>query len=217
MVIAAFPPVDSADEDGLLAVGGDLAVPSLLLAYASGIFPWPIEGYPLTWFAPPLRAVLFLSELRISRSLRKAANRGGFECRIDDRCKDVIQACRSAVRKGRNRGTWITRQMAEAYSRLHDHGYCHSVGCFQGTELTGGLYGVSIGGMFAGESMFHREPNASKFALLALIDHVRERGGQWIDFQQMTPLAEAFGARLVPRGEFMVLLHEAIERPPLFP
>ncbi|MFN8391729.1 MAG: leucyl/phenylalanyl-tRNA--protein transferase [Bdellovibrionota bacterium] len=211
MTISAFPPVDDADEDGLLCVGGDLEVDSLLLAYRSGIFPWPVStDCPLVWFAPPTRAVLFLDQVHISRSLMRARERSGFTFSIDSQCENVIRNCARSKNRGKQRGTWIIPQMIKAYSALHRAGWCHSVECLDGDRLVGGLYGVSIGDMFAGESMFYLEPNASKLALWHLITHLQERNVPWLDCQQLTPLLASFGAVEIPRKQFMGLLGEAV-------
>lgn len=208
MVVEAFPPVDAADDNGFLCVGGDLEVPSLLLAYRSGIFPWPISReYPITWFAPKKRAVLFLNDLHLSASLKKEVKRNRFQFRIDSNFRAVIEACAEEREM-----TWITPEMVEAYTAFHHAGYAHSVeGFFQG-ELVGGLYGVSIQGMYAGESMFHRVSNVSKLALVFLIEYLQERGVEWIDCQQLTPLFKSLGAVEVWREEFLVMLREALAR-----
>lgn len=213
MAILEFPPVDRADEHGLLAVGGDLEPESLLLAYRSGIFPWPVEGYgPITWFAPPRRALLFLDELHTPRSLAKARRKASFTYDLDRNFGEVIRGCSEA----RKISTWIRPDMARAYQALFDRGYAHSVEAHVEGTVVGGLYGVSIGAMFAGESMFYRKPNASKLALLHLVELLRTRGAEWIDCQMLTPTLEQFGAREVSREEFMELLADAVNRPPIF-
>lgn len=209
MSVSAFPPVELADEDGVLCVGGDLEVETLLLSYRSGIFPWPVSAeYPMVWFAPPQRALLFIKEARIPRSLRRERKKPWtFTC--DKSFAEVIEGCRSVPRQKKKKKTWITDEMLAAYSRLHVAGSCHSVETWYDGQLAGGLYGVAIGRMFAGESMFHRVSNASKLALWYLIERVGEWGGEWIDCQQLTPLLMSFGAREVPREQFMELLSEA--------
>lgn len=217
MAIGAFPPVEEADEDGVLCVGGDLEVESLVLAYSQGIFPWPIsQRFPLVWFAPPRRALLFLDELRVSRSLRRAQKDSPFQFSLDERFDDVITECAQSKNRKQSGATWITPDMVRAYRSLHRAGYCHSVEAIHDGLLVGGLYGVSLGGMFAGESMFYREPNASKLALLFLLEHLRARGAKWIDCQQLTPLFGSLGAREVPREEFRELLATALRGGPLF-
>ncbi len=211
MVVEAFPPVDLADEYGLLCVGGDLEVETLCLAYQSGIFPWPIAGIDqLTWFAPPVRAVLFLKELHISRSLKKYLSASSFTYRIDHDFPGVIAGCAQAKNR-KDRGTWISKEIQDAYSALYRAGYAHSVECYEGGELVGGLYGVSIGGFFAGESMFYRKPNASKAAFIYLVDYLSSRGIDWIDCQVMTPHFKSLGAREILRADYMVLLKNGVE------
>lgn len=210
MVIERFPPVERADEYGLLAAGGDLEVESLLLAYRSGIFPWPIYEDTLTWFAPPRRAVLKLSEFHISKSLAKARKITPLSFTIDRKFSEVITGCREASNRHASAGTWISDEIVAGYSELHRAGYCHSIEANHGDNLVGGLYGVSLGKMFCGESMFYREPNASKLALCFLVDHLRSQGVTWIDCQVMTPLFKTFGAREITRNAFMKLLQESL-------
>ena len=207
MVIEAFPPHDSADENGLLAIGGDLDVESLLLAYENGIFPWPIfEEDILAWFSPPQRALLFVDEVRVPRSLQKQLRRSRFEIRVNTEFHRVVGECAKLINRGRQKGTWINRDIINAYTELHAKGYAHSIECWERGELVGGLYGVSLGAMFAGESMFFRTSNASKFCLLFLIDYLRTNNVPWLDCQQQTPLLTQFGSREVPRKEFLRLL-----------
>lgn len=215
MTILEFPPVHSADEQGLLAVGGDLDIDSLLLAYRSGVFPWPLNQEILTWFAPPERAVLFLEEFHIPRSLRKEMRRANYSFGFDKNFETVINSCAELKNRGSQSGTWITDAIVEAYIRLNRAGYCHSIECYHDDQLVGGLYGVSIGGMFAGESMFYRRPNASKLALAFAVEKFRAQGAQWIDCQVMTPHMQALGAQNVPRSEYMKLLRAALKRPAL--
>jgi leucyl/phenylalanyl-tRNA--protein transferase len=191
--------------EGIVAIGGDLHPENLLLAYQQGIFPWPIEGWPLTWFCPPKRAILEFRELRIPRSLAKIRRRAPFRFTIDRDFRAVIMACAKRQRPGQ-RGTWITPGMVRAYCDFHAQGHAHSVEAWEGETLVGGLYGVDAGGAFAGESMFYLRPNASKLALLYLIDHLAERGLDWIDIQVMTPHMEALGARDISRAEFLAKL-----------
>lgn len=208
-----FPPVESADEDGFLCWGGDLEPDTLRAAYTGGIFPWPIPKQPLLWFAPPQRALLFFDEFHVSRSLQKLLRRP-WQVRFDTDFRGVMTACARAPRPGQ-RGTWITKPMIEAYARLHQLGAAHSIEVYLENELVGGLYGVSFGTFFAGESMFFHESGASKVALFHLVQHLKAQGATWLDCQMMTPLFESFGAREVPRGEFMRLLQEATAQPNL--
>lgn len=205
-----FPDPRGAPHD-VIAIGGDLEVATLLEAYRKGIFPWPIEDYPLTWFSPRRRGVLFFEDLRISRSLARARRKSRFELTIDRAFEDVVKRCASVSRKGET-GTWITPEIQEAYVRLHREGHAHSVEAWSGVRLAGGIYGVDAGGVFSGESMFHLEPNASKIALLHLIDHLRQRGASWLDVQIPTPHIEQMGGRGVSRPRFLDLLREGLER-----
>ena len=207
MTIAEFPPVETADEHGLLAVGGDLEVDSLLLAYSSGIFPWPFDRHYPAWFSPPERAVLFLKEFDISRSLQKKQKQAPYSFSFDSDFESVIRHCaKSAFRKGQS-GTWITPAMIKAYVKLHICGHAHSVEAWDDKgKLAGGLYGVSIGRMFAGESMFYLKPDASKLAFAFLVEHLRGRKVEWIDCQVINPLTKSFGAREIPRKEYLKML-----------
>jgi len=207
MVIREFPNPELTTEEGILALGGDLEPESLILAYSQGIFPWPIEGYPLTWFCPPRRAILEFDRLHIPRSLAKAIRQTQFRFTLDHAFDQVIRACAATPRPGQP-GTWITAEMIEAYCELHRLGHAHSAEVWEGSELVGGVYGVDASGVFAGESMFHQRPNASKFALLHLIEHLAAQGASWIDIQTVTPHMEALGAREIPRRKFLRLLSE---------
>ena len=204
-----FPPVEYADENGLLAIGGDLSVDTLVQAYSSGIFPWPIlDDETLCWFSPDPRAVLILEEFRISKRLVRIYEQFSRQCefRFNSDFATVIEECaRSANRRGQA-GTWITSELVEAYCVLHQEGYAHSVECYRSGTLVGGLYGVAIGAAFAGESMFYHESNASKCCLVHLVKHLITKGALFVDCQQLTPLLEAFGAREIPRAAFLKLL-----------
>ncbi|HEX8719157.1 MAG TPA: leucyl/phenylalanyl-tRNA--protein transferase [Pyrinomonadaceae bacterium] len=200
-----FPDPREATEDGIVAVGGRPEPALLEEAYARGIFPWPVEGYPLLWFSPPERAVLFFDELHVPRSLARERRRTRLTFTVDRAFERVIRACAS-VERAHERGTWITPWMVRGYCEFHRRGRAHSVEAWEGGELVGGVYGVDAGGAFAGESMFRLRPNASKLALLFLVDHLRARGLDWLDIQVMTPHMEALGARALPREEFLSLL-----------
>lgn len=213
MAISAFPPVSSADEHGLLAIGGDTEPESLLLAYSSGIFPWPLAEGVLAWFAPPRRAILRTEDFHLNRSTKKAIAHVNFELRINSDFEQVIRSCALANNRKGQSGTWITSEIIEGYIALHELGFAHSVECYCENELVGGLYGVSIGGMFAGESMFYRKSNASKYCLMKLIELARREGLTWIDCQVMTPLFESFGATEVHRDDFMQMLATALSKP----
>jgi leucyl/phenylalanyl-tRNA--protein transferase len=192
----------------VIAIGDDLRVETLREAYRKGIFPWPSDDMPLPWFSPRRRAVLVFDELHVGRSLQKARRRNEVSFTIDRDFPAVIRAC-SDVERSDQDGTWISGPMITAYTRLHDAGDAHSVEVWLGEELVGGLYGVDAGGVFTGESMFHKRPDASKLALLFLIDHLRSRGASFLDCQVMTPHMEALGARLITRARFLDLLAEA--------
>lgn len=204
-----FPPVEWANEDGVLAVGGDLSLVTLRTAYTSGIFPWPVEGLPLLWFAPPQRAVLFFDELHVPRRAQRELRKQPFEFRIDTAFEAVIRAC--AAQREQAEGTWISDEMREAYIGLHQAGHAHSVETYLNGELAGGLYGVSWGGYFSGESMFFHVDNASKAALIHLVQHLQQRGASWLDVQVINPFFDSFGAREVPRARFMKMLKEALK------
>lgn len=198
----------------IVAMGDDLRVETLRDAYRHGIFPWPHEELPLPWFSPRRRTVILFDELHVGRSLRKAERRSGFTYSIDRAFDDVIASCAETPR-GEETGTWIGPEIIAAYKRLHRAGDAHSVEVWKGSDLAGGLYGVDAGGVFTGESMFHRAPDASKIALLFLIEHLRARGAAWLDCQVMTPHMEALGAREIRRNLFLDMLakEQAAGRP----
>ena len=210
-MIWRFPDPREATPEGIVAVGGRPDPDLLEEAYARGIFPWPVEGYPLLWFSPPERAVLVFDELHVPRSLARERRRTRLRFTIDGAFGRVIRAC-AQVERAHERGTWITPEMVRGYGEFHRRGGAHSVGSWDAEELVGGLYGVDAGGAIAGESMFRLRPNASKLALLFLIDHLRARGLDWLDVQVLTPHIEALGARLVPREEFLERLARARRR-----
>ena len=205
MAAANFPDPREATRDGVVAVGGRPEPALLEEAYARGIFPWPVDGYPLLWFSPPERGVLFFEELHVPRSLARERRRTRLQFTTDRAFERVIRAC-ADVERAQETGTWIKPWMIRGYCEFHRRGRAHSVEAWEDGQLVGGLYGVDAGGAFAGESMFRLRPNASKLALLFLIDHLRARGLEWLDIQVLTPHMEAFGARLVPREEFLELL-----------
>ena len=210
-----FPPPTAArdDLDGLLLLGGEPTVENLLAAYGQGIFPWPIPGLPLPWFCPPRRGILRLNKLHVSRSLARAQRQSLWRISFNEAFGQVMRACQAQPRPGQD-GTWITAQLLRGYEALHAAGYAHSVEVWEGPELIGGLYGVAVRGVFAGESMFHLHPNASKLAVLALAAHLQTRGSAWFDIQQLTPHMAALGAEEVSRLEFLRLLRaeQAAER-----
>jgi len=209
--IVAFPDPRHANPEGIVAAGGDLHPQSLLLAYRQGIFPWPVEGLPLLWFCPAQRGVLLFADLHIPRSLARARRQTTLHCSIDAAFPSVIRACAASPRPQQD-GTWITAEIIAAYTRLHRLGVAHSAEAWSGTRLVGGVYGVAIDGAFAAESMFYREPNASKLALLHLIDHLHSRGLDWLDIQMLTPHLARLGATAIPRDTFLARLQHTRAR-----
>jgi leucyl/phenylalanyl-tRNA--protein transferase len=209
----SFPPLAKAlkSPNGLLCAGGDLSPERILSAYARGIFPWFSEGDPILWWSPDPRMVLFPDELKVSRSLRRVVSRDLYEIRMDTAFRDVIEAC-AAPRDGHH-GTWIVPEMVDAYTRLHELGFAHSVESWNGDTLAGGLYGIALGRVFFGESMFARAPDASKAALVALVERLRARGYRVIDCQQATAHLASLGAREIPRKTFAQLLESSIQYP----
>lgn len=206
-----FPPPELA-EDGLLAIGGDLSVDRLILAYSQGIFPWYSEGQPILWHSPDPRMVLRAEQLHVPRSLAKLQRRARFEITLDTAFADVIEACAKAKRPGQ-RGTWITRAMKRAYAALHLAGYAHSVEARLNGELVGGLYGVSLGSAFFGESMFARASEASKLAFVTLVQQLRRWDITLIDCQVHTDHLARFGATEWQRAQYLASLEQAVGRP----
>lgn len=204
-----FPNPELAEEDGLLAVGGDLSEDRLLLAYSMGIFPWYADSPPVLWWSPDPRLVLIPDELKISRSLRQVINKGLFTIKMDTAFAEVIRSCAGIRREGQH-GTWITEEMIEAYIRMHHAGYAHSVESWQNGELAGGLYGLALGKAFFGESMFARKSGASKVALVALAEYLRALDYSFIDCQVTTEHLKSLGAKEVPRRKFLQMLKEAL-------
>ncbi|HEY5700474.1 MAG TPA: leucyl/phenylalanyl-tRNA--protein transferase [Gammaproteobacteria bacterium] len=198
----AFPDIDAAliEPNGLLAIGGDLSPARLIYAYRHGIFPWYSDGQPILWWSPDPRAVLFCRRMHVSRSLAKLMRQHRFQTTLDRAFDDVVAGC-AEPRSGQD-GTWITRGMMDAYSTLHGLGHAHSIECWRGGSLVGGIYGVAIGRVFFGESMFSREPNASKVALADLC----ALGFELVDCQIPNPHLQRLGAEMIPRREFAELL-----------
>lgn len=207
-----FPDVQLAlsEPDGLLAVGGDLSVERLLAAYQQGIFPWYSEGQPILWWSPDPRMVMQPSEVKISRSLAKTIRKKQFTITFDQQFQDVIIECsKPRLEKGSVQSeTWILDEMIEAYTQLHQSGYAHSVECWEENTLVGGLYGVAIGNVFFGESMFSLVSNASKIAFVYLCKQLEQWGFKLIDCQVYTSHLESLGAKMIPRKQFVALLHE---------
>ena len=207
-----FPSPLLARKEGLLAVGGDLSQERLLLAYRMGIFPWYSKDEPIMWWSPDPRLVLYPSELRISRSLKRTIKKHIFELTVDEAFERVINAC-ACSRTQADEGTWIVEEMIDAYCRLHESGLAHSVEVWQDGRLAGGLYGVSLGKCFFGESMFTHITNASKVALVALVEHLQALDFDLIDCQISTPHLIGFGAREIPRTRFLKELAQALKSP----
>jgi leucyl/phenylalanyl-tRNA--protein transferase len=210
-----FPPLERALDEpaGLLAAGGDLSTARLLAAYRRGIFPWYSPGQPVLWWAPDPRAVLFPEEFHCTRSLTKTLRNGGFESVIDRDFRGVIAAC--AAPRPQSVGTWITPEMLAAYVELHRRGYAHSIETYKDSRLVGGLYGVRLGGVFFGESMFSRERDASKVALARLVETCRAEGIVVIDCQMASAHLDSLGSRRIPRARFQALLREHTSLAPL--
>jgi leucyl/phenylalanyl-tRNA--protein transferase len=207
-----FPPPEGASREGVVAIGGDLSAERLLLAYAQGIFPWPSEGMPLLWFSPDPRFVLEPSKAHIGRSLKKRVRRGGFEIRCDTAFREVMLGCQRSYRPGQD-GTWITREMIRGYETLYERGYAHSIECWMDGALTGGLYGVSLGHTFFGESMFADESDASKLAFMTLLGNLVHWGFDLVDCQVRTEHLERFGAGDWSRKRFLAALRSSLEAP----
>ncbi len=205
-----FPSAESSDADGLLAIGGKLSPDWLVDAYTHGIFPWPFTGdlSLLAWWSPDPRAVIELDGLHVSRRLRRTCRGGRFHVTCDQQFADVIQGC--AVENGRAGATWLFPAMIRAYVRLHELGLAHSIEVWHEGQLAGGTYGVAIGGLFAAESKFYRVRDASKVALVYLVDHLRARGYTLLDIQQLTPHTARLGATEIPRNEYLRRLETAV-------
>jgi leucyl/phenylalanyl-tRNA--protein transferase len=207
-----FPDPNDADANGLLAIEGDLSPQRVLLAYAQGIFPWPHESLPLLWFSPDPRMVLLPSKLHISRSLRRTINKGAFEVRFDTAFDRVTQACAATSRPGQD-GTWVTDEMIQCYCCLHELGFAHSAEAWVDGELVGGLYGVSLGAAFFGESMFAHRSNASKVAFVHLVRQLHRWGFHFVDCQMHTDHLARFGAIEWSRRRFLQALDNARQVP----
>lgn len=206
-----FPPPAYAEDEGILAVGGDLSQERLLLAYRHGIFPWYSTGEPIIWWSPDPRMVLFPDEFHCSRRLARTLRQDKFEVRMDTAFSEVIVACATVPRRDQD-GTWITPDMQAAYRTLHNAGYGHSIEVWQDQQLVGGMYGLSLGGAFFGESMFSRVRDASKVAMAALVDRCKEWGFLMIDCQVANPHLLSLGARDIPREDYLNLLDQSNQR-----
>lgn len=204
-----FPPISSADSSGIIAIGGDLSSERLILAYKSGIFPWFEEGEPIFWWSPNPRMVLFLDELVVSKSMRNILNRNIFSVTFNQNFREVISNCQKIKRNGQN-GTWITNDMMEAYCKLNELGIAKSVEVWQNDELVGGLYGIDLGHIFCGESMFSRVSNASKVAFIALVNRLKSENYKLLDCQVYNEHLESLGCREIESEEFMQILKPEI-------
>ncbi len=204
-----FPDVEFAEEDGLLAIGGELTTERLLAAYRNGIFPWYNEDDPPCWWCPDPRFVLFPDELKVSKSMQSLLSKDVFQFTINKDFEGVIRQCKNADRKDQD-GTWINEDIINAYTKLHQHGYAHSAEAWMHDKLVGGLYGIRLGNIFFGESMFSNVSNASKFAFIHYIDQLQKEGVVLIDCQVYTSHLESLGARMISRKKFISFLNENI-------
>lgn len=205
-----FPPLHEADEDGLLAVGGDLSTDRLLLAYRRGIFPWYSDDEPILWWSPNPRFVLFPNELKISKSMKSVLDKQAFTFTTNKDFHNVIKHCKTVTRQGQDGGTWISEEIIKAYTHLHQQGHALSAEAWQNNTLVGGLYGIKLGNVFFGESMFSLVPNASKFAFIKLVQQLQQQGVVLIDCQIYTDHLESLGARMMEREEFLEVVKSNI-------
>ncbi len=205
-----FPTVDYAEKNGMFAIGGDLSTDRLLLAYRNGIFPWYSGDEPITWYCPNPRFVLFPSELKISKSMKTVINSGVFSFTVNRSFKEVVKNCRTVTRKDQS-GTWISDEIVEAYAALHEKGYASSAEAWSNGELVGGLYGVKIGRVFFGESMFSKKSNASKFAFIKYVQYLQKEGIQLIDCQVYASHLQSLGAKMIHRKIFLQILKKLID------
>jgi len=208
-----FPPAEDADAEGLIGFGGELSPEWLLDAYRHGVFPWPMgKGrLPTPWFSPDPRAIIEIEHFHVPRRLQRVVNSNRFEISLDRDFPAVIRGCASG--RGRKGGTWLTKEMIAAYIRMYELGHAHSVEAWQEGRLAGGVYGIAIAGLFAAESMFYHVPEASKAALVHLVEHLRSRGYELLDIQQLTPNTARFGAIEIGRREYLRRLAEALKKP----
>jgi leucyl/phenylalanyl-tRNA---protein transferase len=207
-----FPDPNLAEDDGLVAIGGELSVEYLLSAYSQGLFPWFNEGEPVLWWSPNPRMVLFPADFIVSDSFKQTLRSGKFQIKIDTQFWEVIKNCSLKKRKGQS-GTWITKDIIKAYTHLHEEGYAHSFETYKDGSLVGGLYGVSMGNAFFGESMYYLEKDASKFALFNLCKLLKEWNFNFIDVQQSTKHLKSLGAVDINRSKFLEMLKNALEYP----
>lgn len=219
MAVLKFPPVESADENGLLALGGDLEIQTLILAYRQGIFPWPIsDEFPLAWFSPDPRGIIQLKNLHLNGRLKRYIKNCPFEFTVNQSFEQVLRACAAVPRKNQS-GTWITEEIVESYNHLFIKELAYCVEARLKGELVGGVYGVCIHGVITGESMFHTETNASKFCLILLMAFLKRVGIDWLDTQMVTPVVKSLGGEEIPRQEFLRKLGQnpILRRNDIFP
>ncbi len=209
--MAFFLNPNFADEEGLVAIGGNLQPDRLVEAYSNGIFPWPEEGWPLMWWSPDPRAIFELDGFHASRRLLRTIRSGRFQVSFNQAFPEVMRGCANRLE-----GTWITRDMIQAYCRMHELGHAHSVETWYQGQLAGGVYGIALGGLFAGESMFHRVSDGSKVALYFLVEHLRKRGFQLFDIQLLTEHTQRLGAVEIPRKTYLTRLKKAVAFPVTF-
>ncbi|MCR9202966.1 MAG: leucyl/phenylalanyl-tRNA--protein transferase [Halobacteriovoraceae bacterium] len=209
MAVLKFPPVETADENGLLALGGDLEVPTLILAYRQGIFPWPIsDEFPLAWFSPDPRGIIEYEDLKINKRFKRYLQKTNLEFTCNKDFESVIRNC-SKVPRNQQSGTWITEEVIQSYLELFKRGMAYSLEAWEGDELVGGIYGVCINGIITGESMFHVLPNTSKFCLCALLILLKAQEINWLDTQMVTPVIKGLGGKEITRSEFLLRLNQA--------
>ena len=207
-----FPPIDMADQDGLLFVGGEVDEKTLLDAYRRGIFPWPLSiELPLAWFSPDPRAIIIPEELKIGSSLKKTLSKNNFEFRMNTCFEQVIFQCARHHSEKSKFGTWITPQIIDGYRNLHQKGHAYSAETFLNGELVGGMYGVCINNFFSGESMYYQKDNASKFALVSFIQEIQKKKAPFFDIQMLTPTTKSLGGKYIARSEFLELLKISLE------
>ncbi|EQC51278.1 leucyl/phenylalanyl-tRNA--protein transferase [Bacteriovorax sp. DB6_IX] len=212
MPIIDFPSVEDADENGLVAIGGDLHPQSLMLAYSRGIFPWPVgPEYPLAWFSPDPRGVIYSSELHLPKKLKKELRKSDFRVSFNQKFEEVINICAN-VHANSATGTWITQEILEGYIEFHRQGHAYSVEVMRGELLVGGLYGVCLGKYISGESMFHLESNASKVALITLMHNLKQNDVVFLDTQMVTGITSSLGAREIERKNFIQTIQNEIKR-----
>jgi leucyl/phenylalanyl-tRNA---protein transferase len=200
--VIQFPAHELASPEGIIAVGGELSAANVVHAYLRGIFPWPHAELPTLWFSPPQRGIIDFNDLKIPNSFKKFIRKSDFKLTVDEQFREVIQSCAKVERPGQT-GTWISQEIESVYQELFVQGHAHSIECWMDRQLVGGLYGVYIGGVFSGESMFYTEPNASKFCLYGLILALKTLGLSWMDTQMVTPVVEHFGGRYIDRSDFL--------------